>query len=528
MDKLVCPQFSEGKEKAIPMNDQYQQYGEQSVLVGYDAQGNPIYGVIAGYDAMGNPISGVPIGYDEQQHFVYSTVCGQDENGQPVWNTMGYNENNQLVYGIEPTYDLNGTYIPPVPEASQVPAGFTEAGKVAPKLRQRLRVTPLMVMIILAVVGLTCWFCYEQFAPQAAQYGTISLASINATHTGDALVVRNEAPFAADGVTSIVYLATEGSEIEQEKSICSVYSAGFSTREVTTLREYQEEIRDYQKNLIEETTNDARIDRLMSDVTANIRELREMIWNNSGSLANQENLLKNAIKTRQDYVKTAYSSDQRFARKLDDESSQQQRINSWTKDVTSNYAGIVSFYLDGFEYSVTSKNYETYTPAQVRQMIQGKVPEIPDSYRSKTTIYRIVQNGEWNVLFLSSDKDWNPVNGQSYQLKLGRYDSAQVTATVDSFSRSGGELLVRLKVQSDVRPVLYMRTTEATLGENMDTFCVPERALYTQNETLGIVVVEGQVESFNAINVLTKSDGYVFFQPVQQGLIYEGLTVKLF
>jgi len=28
--------------------------------------------------------------------------------------------------------------------------------------------------------------------------------------------------------------------------------------------------------------------------------------------------------------------------------------------------------------------------------------------------------------------------------------------------------------------------------------------------------------------VLTKADGYIYFQPVQQGLLYEGLTVKLF
>lgn len=104
-----------------------------------------------------------------------------------------------------------------------------------------------MVMIMLAVIGLTAWFCCEQFAPQAVRYGAIELASINATHTGDALIARNEAPYTADGVTSITYIAEEGSEVAQETRICQVYSAGFSTREVTTLQSYQEEIRDYQK-----------------------------------------------------------------------------------------------------------------------------------------------------------------------------------------------------------------------------------------------------------------------------------------
>lgn len=503
------------------MNDQ-----NQRVYMGNDDAGNPIYGEYVGSDAVGNPIFGVFQGYDAYKQPVFSGICGQDEQGRPIWDTMGFNEQGQLVYGIPAVYDVNGNPLPQL--AEQAPGGFTEAGKEPGKVRPRLHITPLMVVIMLAVVGLTAWFCYEQFAPQAARYGAIELASINATHTGDALIARNEAPYTADGVTSITYIAEEGSEVAQETRICQVYSAGFSTREVTTLQSYQEEIQDYQKELITSAISDARMDRLMSEVTGHLRELREMIWSNTGSLDNQETLLKASIKTRQEQIKTTYADDQRFSRKLDDEISQQQRINSWTKDFTSNYVGIVSFYLDGYEYALTSQTYQSFTPTQVRQMVRGQVPDQDDVLRGKTTLYRIVQNGSWNVLFLSADKDWNPVNGQTYQLKLGRFDSTQVSATVESFSRSGGELLVRLRVESDVHPVLYMRSTEATLGENMDTFRVPERALYVQNETQGIVVVEGQTESFHPISVLTKADGYIYFQPVQQGLLYEGLTVKLF
>lgn len=523
------------------MNDQNQQFNGKSVYMGNNADGSPIYGVFITNDAQGKPIFGVPQGYDAWKQMVYSGISGYDQNGCPIWDTMGYDENGQLVYGAEVVYDLDGNPIPnqqavepqmgtaqQMATAQQSPSGFTAAGKAPIMLKARLHFSPLMVVIILAVVGLTAWFCYEQFAPQAARYGTIELASINATHTGDALIARNESPYTADGVTSIVYITEEGSEVEQETRICQVYSSGFSTKEVTTLRSYQEEIRDYQKDLITSAISDAKMDRLMNDVISHITELREMIWNGTGSLANQETLLKASIKTRQDQIKTTYADDQRFARKLDDETSQQQRINSWTKDFTSNYSGIVSFYLDGYEFSLTSQTYQNFTPAEARSMINGRVPEISDSIKNKTTLYRIVQDGAYNVLFLSSDKDWNPVNGQSYQLKLGKFDATQVTATVESFSRSGGELLLRLRVQGDVHPVLYLRSTEATLGENMDTFRVPERALYVQNETQGIVVVEGQTESFHAINVMTKVDGYIYFQPIQQGLLYEGLTVKLF
>ena len=249
------------------MNDQ-----NQRVYMGNDDAGNPIYGEYVGSDAVGNPIFGVFQGYDAYKQPVFSGICGQDGQGRPIWDTMGFNEQGQLVYGIPAVYDVNGN---PLPQpAEQTTGGFTEAGKEPGKVRPRLHITPLMVMIMLAVIGLTAWFCYEQFAPQAARYGAIELASINATHTGDALIARNEAPYTADGVTSITYIAEEGSEVAQETRICQVYSAGFSTREVTTLQSYQEEIRDYQKDLITSAISDARMDRLMSEVTGHLRELR--------------------------------------------------------------------------------------------------------------------------------------------------------------------------------------------------------------------------------------------------------------
>ena len=60
----------------------------------------------------------------------------------------------------------------------------------------------------------------------------------------------------------------------------------------------------------------------------------------------------------------------------------------------------MSFYLDGYEYALTSQTYQSFTPTQVRQMVRGQVPDQDDALRGKTTLYRIVQNGSWNVLFL--------------------------------------------------------------------------------------------------------------------------------
>ncbi len=452
---------------------------------------------------------------------------------QPYQNTAYQQQMQQPYQGtayqqpyMDPAYQqaYQGTaYQQPM----QPQQGMQPVQPKAPKAK--LQLTPFHFAIIAAVLGFLGWYLYSNFAPQAARYGQITSGALSATRTGECLIVRNEVPYDAEGVTSVVYEAEEGASVNRGDKICKVYSSGYSTREMNTLKTYREQIRNYQKNLIEtENPPDARLDRVMNEVKNYAKQVRELVNGGRGSLAAQEEMLRTAVSERQIYLKNKYTSDQRFSRLYDDELSQKQRIDSWTTSETATGSAVVSFYSDGYEYALNGTNYTTFEPKQVRSMINGNAPEKTNAQMGKTTIYRMVEDGEWYVLFLSHETDWNPVNGQTYALQLGRYESTQVYAEVVNFTRSGGELLLRLKVNSDVRPVLYMRSGEAILGENLSTLCVSERALYTQDKMTGIVVVDNNTESFIPINVIYQADGNVYFQPVQQGVLYEGLTVMLF
>jgi hypothetical protein len=66
-----------------------------------------------------------------------------------------------------------------------------------------------------------------------------------------------------------------------------------------------------------------------------------------------------------------------------------------------------------------------------------------------------------------------PVQGKTYQLKLEQFENTVVNATVLSYTRSGGELLLRLSVGSDVTPVLSMRTCQARLGNTSPACACP-------------------------------------------------------
>lgn len=398
-----------------------------------------------------------------------------------------------------------------------------------PVQRQKKRLSVFEIMLIVAVLGFTVWYLVTTLMPKSAPYASILSGSMGNSYAGDCLIVRDETPYDAEGVTSVEYIAEEGSTVYRGTSICNVFSSGYSTKEMTALQDYRDEIKEYQlKLLASEISMDTRMDRLEMEVLNQARSVRALIGGARGNLANQESMLDTAIQNRQSYLKSKYADDQRMSRLYDDEQSQLQRISSWTKQYAAMTEAVVSFYSDGYEYGLTTSNYDQFSPAQVRNMINGNKPDTGTVQKGKTTIYRMVRDGYWNALVLIRNSNWNPMEGQSYQLKLEGFQDTTVNATVTSFTRNGGDLLVRLSVNSDVKPVLYIRTCNAEIGDNVSSLMVPEKALYTQDDMPGVVIVDGQYQTFIPVNVINRKDGYVFISAIQQGVLYEGQTVRLF
>lgn len=397
-----------------------------------------------------------------------------------------------------------------------------------PAPRPRRRLNPLqIILIVLAVVGAAVYL-YTSLAPVTSPYAVITSGTLGAHYTGDVLIVRDETPYDAEGVSSVEYIAEEGSTVYLSDNICNVYSNGYSTSLSTALQGYRDQIRDYEMNrILHETTYDARMDRLDNEVLDLAREFRLMMSGQRGNLLNQESLLSAAVLSRQRYVRQKYATDQRLSRLLDDEQSQLQRIGSWTKQYVATGTGIVSFYTDGYEYGLTLSNYSTFNPQQVRRMIGGSLPDVVAS-AGKSTIYRIVRDGVWYMLFLTKDPNWNPTEGSVYEVKLERFENTSISAMVESFTRSGGELLVRLRVEGPVSPVMYIRSCTASLGDYVTSLCVPKRAIYTQDNMTGVVILDGANRLFVPVSVLLENGDDVYIEPIQQGLLYVGETVCLF
>ena len=400
-----------------------------------------------------------------------------------------------------------------------------------PEQREKKRMSVPQIMLIVLVFAFAIWYLITALTPQSAGYATITAGVIGSRYTGDCLIVRDEIPYDYESVTSVNYIAEEGSTAVMGTKVCNVYASGFKQNELKTLQGHRDEIRNYQLGQLKlQVKADTKLESLEAVVLTRAREVREMIGGARGNLYNQEEELAKAIQDRQMYLKdNLYKNDQTMKRLYDEEQNQLQRISGWTKPFSANGEGLISFYSDGYEYGLRAEDCDKFTPSQVRAMMNGQKPESDVSRMGKTIIYRLVKDNHWVVLMLIRDSSWNPVEGAEYELRLENFKDTVVRAKVMSFTRTGGELEVRLNVEAPVQPVLYIRTCSGVLGDSVSSLTVPVNALYTQDNMPGVVVMkEGYGPAFVPVNVLDKRDGMLFISPIQAGSLYEGETVKLF
>lgn len=399
-----------------------------------------------------------------------------------------------------------------------------------PRPRRKKKKSSYVILALIAV-ALAAFIILRMIAPGQTAYGYVQSGSLSARYTGDAVVVRNETVYAQDGVSQIEYEADEGAQVKRGANVATIYTSGFSSKEWTTLDNYRNQIKEYHKVLISGAASDTKLISLMSKVKERALEAQKLVQGAKGSLGNQEMLLAAAMQDQQIYMKQKYPDDQKLSRLYDDENTQLQRISTWTKQYAAPADGLISFYTDGFETALNMSTYESYSPTQMRSIYRGAVPETGETVsRNSVPIYRLVREEPWVVLMLCNELEWTPVTGRSYKLLIESFDNTIVDATVESFTRSGGELLVRLRIEetSALSNVLYIRSCRVQLGESVNTLMVPSRAIYIQEGRKGVVMTTEGGEYWTGVEVISDDGTAAYVIPENSGVLYEGIRVRLF
>ncbi len=381
-----------------------------------------------------------------------------------------------------------------------------------------------LLILVLVVTTLS-----QMFGGQQQRTAVVTISEQGATYSGNALVIRNESVFQQENVSSVRYTAEEGAAVNRGDPICTVYTAGFSPKELTLLKTYRSQIKDYQRVLLgSANVPDAQLQRFETTVSERAQETQALVRGAQGNLLNQELLLKEAISQRHTYLRQKYVEDTKLSRLYDNENNQLQRIETWTKQFAASDNGIISFYTDGLEAALSPANIDAYSPQAVQDMFAGKVPEGFKRPKNTMDIYRLVRQYDWGALMLADDLSWTPVVGDEYQMLIESFESTMVPVTVASITKLGGNLLVRLKADSPIEPILYIRSARVQLSKSVITYSVPASALINQDGVIGVVVQYLEGPYLVPVEVISQDATQAHVVPVNAGHLYEGLTVRLF
>lgn len=388
----------------------------------------------------------------------------------------------------------------------------------------------VVVLVVLALLGVAVW----QLSGFISSNATTAIAqpdTLGNSYTGTLVIARNEKLFETENMTRIDFVASEGSRVSKSDVICKVYSSGYNQTEINRLQTYRDEIQAYHTNQVLNTYVDAELDSENNEIDSLAQQVRTLVQGRGvGSLSNLEKQLQSALNVRKNYLRQKYPDDQTLSELYKMENDQLKKIESWTTTHTATEDCLVSFYTDGYENMINASTYSTLTPSDVRSIIRGDAPVQSTVSRGSDPVFRTVLEEEWYALFLCTDKDWNPVVGEKYLMQLTGFDNYILEASVESFTRIGGELLLRLRVPSSVEPVLNIRTCGATIGDFVSGVHVPMNALYTLDNMIGVVVLDGGVQTFVPVTVVSYPDqNTAFVRPTLHGSPLEaGKTVMLF
>ncbi len=456
------------------------------------------------------PAQGQP--YARQQGQTYAPQQGQASPQQPMPQQNEYHQNAYQPQQPDPFPQRQQPYHAPKQH------GY---GKVNLILGAVIGV----LIIVLGAIAVS-----QMLGNSQTRTAYVSAGTLGSNYTGDALIVRNEVIYTQEGVSQIEYTATEGEVVTRGSDVCTVYTSGFNTREWTTLNNYRTQIKEYQKTLLAETNieADSQLKRYNTSVLERAQETQALVQGKSGNLLNEEELLSSTIEERSYYLKQKYADDQKLSRLYDDEKTQLQRIETWTKPFVAADPGIISFYTDGYERVLTSETYDSFTPAEVRSMYNGNLPSTAELGRNEVAVYRLVRQGGYTVLMLCDDVDWTPTVGASYELLVESFDNTRVSATVESVTRSGGELLVRLNVVGDVSSILYIRSCHVQLSESIYSLTVPASAITTVDGEIGVVVVQSDGNYFLPVTVISQDSNEAHIVPQLDNILSVGSVVLLF
>ena len=391
---------------------------------------------------------------------------------------------------------------------------------------RRKRVTGRFFVFLLALLVIAFLILRPRLFPGSKET-VIMMANADQRQMVDCVIIRDESVTLSESTARVEYIAPENSLVAEGDNVANLYATGYSESLLNNLETTRKKIQDYHKQLLANIV-DADLDRLDEVVNYMALEFKHLITRQTtGNLKTVASQLETAMVNRQEYLRQNKRGDNKLTKLYDEENARLTSIQSWRKFSAADRAGVVSFYIDGYENDLTPKTLKDLTIADVRAVLAGS--PLPGTRQTLNSgIYRIVDQSNWYVAVLITGDSWTPMVGQdNYYLQLEGFDDISFTAAVHSVQKDNDTTLAVFEIKDPMGPMIYRRRGKAQLSITLTGLSVRTEALYNENGQMGVWVYDVPGGTFVPVDVLSTDGNIAMIQPMVEGSLQLGQTVLI-
>jgi putative membrane fusion protein len=389
---------------------------------------------------------------------------------------------------------------------------------------RKKRITGRFYLFLLAILVVAFLIARPHFSFGEREALIVSASSAY-TKKMDAVILRSERVVSSGTVARVEYVATEGSLLSEGDTIAYLYSTGYSESELVKLESIRQNIQAYHKSILNNIV-DADLNRLDRIVDMKALELKSLVTHKTaGNLLDLTRQLEGAMVNRQEYMRSNKREDPKLNKLYNDENTRLNSIASWRTVARADSQGVISFYMDGYESTLSPENLDALTAAELRAVLSGAAHAGEAS--RLTDIYRLVDQNEWYVVILTDGASWNPVLDQQYSLQFEGFEDIAYTAKVTRVKKSDGEVMAVFQVTDPIGPLLYQRTGKAYMSITLTGLAVKSEAIYSQNGQTGVWLYDVPGGTFVPVEVLSDDGSSALIQPVSENALQSGQAVLI-
>ena len=388
---------------------------------------------------------------------------------------------------------------------------------------RRRRVAPRFFVFV-AIMIVAAFLLARPLWDSGSGQALIREVDSSITQSMDCVIIRDESVATSDSTVRIEYIGRENTEVAAGDAIANLYTTGYTESLLTRLEETRQNIQAYHKTLLG-TIVDGDLDRMDAIVDICADDFCNLVTQRTrGNLQTVVEQLETAMVNRQDYLRQNKRDDTRLTQLYDEESTRLSSIQSWRVESTADRAGVLSFYIDGYENDLTVAGLDALTAADVRAVLAGGTLANTAQTR-QTGLYRIVDQDAWYVALVSNVNSWIPLVGQTYYLQLEGFEDLSYTATVTNVQKTSDTVLAVFRIDQPIGPLIYQRTGRATLSISLKSLAVDTEALYNQDGQIGVWLNDVPGGTFVPVDVLSTEGDLSLIQPVVEGALQTGQQV---